>query len=139
VTLASGDASGPYDYHLTAHLYRIAERAGIPIQQKHLKAFHSDAAAALVAGHDVRTAVLAYAGDASHSVERTHVDSLTNIVRLLEVYVTSEPTFSEDAPVVPVEQFSHQFRSDQLPHVSDGPDTASVLSAGPGDESEPDD
>jgi peptidase M42 family hydrolase len=129
VTLASGDASGPYDFHLTAHLRRIAERADVPIQQKHLKAFHSDAAAALVAGHDVRTAVLAYAGDASHSVERTHIDSLMNIARLLEVYVTSEPTFSEDAAVVPVEHFSHQFRSEQLPHVSEVPDTASVLSA----------
>jgi putative aminopeptidase FrvX len=129
VTLASGDASGPYDFHLTAHLRKIAERAEIPIQQKHLKAFHSDAAAALVAGNDVRTAVLAYAGDASHSVERTHVDSLMNIARLLDAYVTSEPTFSEDDAVVPVEQFSHQFRSEQLPHVTEVPDTASVLSA----------
>jgi putative aminopeptidase FrvX len=129
VTLASGDASGPYDFHLTDHLRRIAERAEIPIQQKHLKAFHSDAASALVAGHDVRTAVLAYAGDASHSVERTHIDSLSNITRLLEVYVTSEPTFSEDAPVISVENLSHQFRSDQLPQVSEGPNTASVISA----------
>jgi len=132
VTLASGDASGPYDFHLTAHLRKIAERAGIPMLQKHLKAFHSDAAAALVAGHDVRTAVLAYAGDASHSVERTHIDSLMNIARLLEVYVTSEPTFSEDAPVIPVEHLSHQFRSDQLPQVSEAPNTASVISAGNG-------
>jgi putative aminopeptidase FrvX len=129
VTLASGDASGPYDFHLTDHLRRIAERADVPIQQKHLKAFHSDAASALVAGHDVRTAVLAYAGDASHSVERTHIDSLSNIARLLEVYVTSEPTFSEDAPVISVEKLSHQFRSDQLPQVSEGPNTASVISA----------
>jgi len=128
VTLASGDASGPYDFHLTAHLRKIAERADIPIQQKHLKAFHSDAAAALVAGNDVRTAVLAYAGDASHSVERTHIDSLMNIARLLEVYVTSEPTFSEDDAVIPVEHLSHQFRSDQLPQVTEAPNTASVIS-----------
>ncbi len=84
VTLASGDASGPYDFHLTAHLRAIAEREDIPLQQKYLKAFHSDAAAALIAGHDVRTAVIAYAGDASHSIERTHLDSLVNVVRLLQ-------------------------------------------------------
>jgi len=129
VTLASGDAAGPYDFHLTAHLRGIAERAEIPIQQKHLKAFHSDAASALVAGHDVRTAVIAYAGDASHSVERTHVDSLTNITRLLEAYITSEPTFAEDAPVTTVEHFSRQFRSDQLPHTETVPDAASVISS----------
>lgn len=115
VTLASGDASGPYDFHLTAHLHKLAERASVPIEQKYLKAFHSDAAAALVAGHDVRTAVIAYAGDASHSVERTHVLSLTNVARLLEAYVTSEPTFAGDAPVTTVEKFSRQFDADRLP------------------------
>lgn len=127
VTLATGDASGPYDFHLTAHLLAIAEQAGIPIQQKYLKAFHSDAASALVAGHDVRTAVVAYAGDASHSVERTHVDSLVNLVRLLETYVTSAPTFAGDAPMTSVERFSRQFSSDQLPHTAQVPDTASVI------------
>lgn len=129
VTLASGDASGPYDFHLTAHLRGIAESADIPIQQKYLKAFHSDAASALVAGHDVRTAVIAYAGDASHCVERTHIDSLTNMTRLLDAYVTSEPTFDRDSPVTTVEHFSRQFRSEQLPQTESVPDAASVISA----------
>lgn len=132
VTLASGDASGPYDFHLTAHLNSLADRASVPIEQKYLKAFHSDAAAALVAGHDVRTAVIAYAGDASHSVERTHVLSLTNVARLLEAYVTSEPTFAGDAPVTTVERFSRQFSADQLPPPSELPDAASVIDEGPG-------
>lgn len=127
VTLASGDASGPYDFHLTAHLHRIAERAGIPLQQRYLKAFHSDAAAALVAGHDVRTAVIAYASDASHSLERTHIGSLVNVARLLEVYTVSEPTFARDEPLTTVEDFSRQIDSDKLPHAADVPDTASVI------------
>jgi putative aminopeptidase FrvX len=76
VTIATGDAAGPYDYHLTAHLGRLAESARIPFQKKVLEASHNDAASALAAGHDVRTAVITYAGDASHSVERTHVESL---------------------------------------------------------------
>jgi len=114
VTLASGDSSGPYDYHLTAHIRALAQRAEVPFQQRHLKAFHSDAAAALVAGHDVRTAVLAYAGDASHSLERTHIDSLLNLVRLLECYLTSAPTFASDEPVTTVEHFSHQIDSARL-------------------------
>lgn len=127
VTLASGDASGPYDFHLTAHLHRIAERERIPFQQRYLKAFHSDAAAALVAGHDVRTAVIAYAGDASHSVERTHVDSLVNVVRLLEAYLVSEPTFAKDEPLTSVEDFSRQIDSDKLPHAAEVPDLSEVI------------
>lgn len=129
VTLASGDASGPYDYHLTAHLRRIAEHFDVPYQQRHLKAFHSDAASALIAGHDVRTAVLAYAGDASHSVERTHVDSLVNIVRMLQFYVTSRPTFASDQPLTTVERFSHQIDSERLPHPKRAPDTADVIAS----------
>jgi peptidase M42 family hydrolase len=127
ITLASGDASGPYDFHLTAHLHVIAKRAGIPMEQKFLRAFHSDAASALVAGHDVRTAVIAYAGDASHSVERTHTDSLVNLVRLLEAYATSSPTFAADTPTTTAERLSRQFRSDQLPNLTEPPDTATVI------------
>jgi peptidase M42 family hydrolase len=130
VTLASGDASGPYDFHLTAHLHRLAREANIPLQQKYLKAFHSDTAAALIAGHDVRTAVIAYAGDASHSVERTHIESLTNVVRLLEAYATSAPTFVSDPALTTVEEFSHQIDSDKLPHARRAPDLASVIRTG---------
>ncbi|NNM01353.1 MAG: M20/M25/M40 family metallo-hydrolase, partial [Gammaproteobacteria bacterium] len=138
VTLASGDASGPYDYHLTSHLHELAERKQVPLQQKYLKAFHSDTAAALIAGHDVRTAVLAYAGDASHSVERTHIESLTNLARILEAYVTSEPTFARDRELTTVDKFSTQIDSNTLPCVGpDVPDTASVIRRGatrdPGD------
>jgi len=127
VTLASGDASGPYDYHLTAHLHEIATAADIPFQQRHLKAYHSDAAAALIAGHDVRTAVIAYAGDASHSVERTHVASLENLAHLLVVYCASKPTFASDDAVTTAKEFSHQIDSDQLPSQNDIPDMATVI------------
>ena len=138
VTIASGDASGPYDFHLTAHLYALGERAGIPIEQKYLKAFHSDAAAALVAGHDVRTAVVAYAGDASHSIERVHVESLINVANLLEAYATSAPTFARDVPVTTVDRFSRQIRSNQLPRSADVPDTASVIDRPPGQKNDDD-
>ncbi len=132
VTLASGDASGPYDYHLTEHLQRLAEEGDIPLQRKFLRAFHSDAAAALIAGHDVRTAVVAYAGDASHSVERTHIESLTNVVRMLTAYATSEPTFAQDAELTTVDEFSHQIDSSRLPRrMNEPPDPATVLQRRP--------
>lgn len=115
VTIASGDASGPYDYHFVANLEDIAGRNDIPHQKKLLEAFHSDAASALAAGHDVRTAVIAYAGDASHSTERTHLDSLTNVARLLIAYVTSEPTFEQDTTLTSVDGFSRQITEDNMP------------------------
>lgn len=115
VTIAAGDAAGPYDYHLTGHLEALAQQQDIPHQVEVLEAFHSDAASALAAGHDVRTAVLAYAGDASHSIERTHLDSLSNIGRLLVAYVSSEPTFKRDTPLTNVEDFSRQLSDGTLP------------------------
>jgi len=127
VVLATGDASGPYDFHLTAHLHAIATEADIPIRQRHLRAFHSDAAAALVAGHDVRTAVIAYSGDASHSIERTHLDSLVNMSQLVRTYVMSAPTFARDEPVTSAAEFSHQINSDALPVTAEVPETATVI------------
>lgn len=115
VTIAAADASGPYDYHFIANLQRIAERENIPCYKKLLAAYHSDTASALAAGHDVRTAVIAYAGDASHSMERTHIDSLTNLGRLVIAYLTTEPTFEQDAPVVSVESFPRQITEENLP------------------------
>jgi peptidase M42 family hydrolase len=128
VTIASGDAAGPYDYHLTAHLQRLAAEGGIPVQRKVLEASHNDAAAALAAGHDVRTAVITYAGDASHSVERTHLDSLKNVTRLLIAYMASEPTFVSDPSLTTRAEFSHQINSDALPDQgTEVPDAADVL------------
>jgi putative aminopeptidase FrvX len=127
VTIATGDAAGPYDYHLTAHLVRLAAGAGIPYQRKVLEASHNDAASALAAGHDVRTAVITYAGDASHSVERTHVESLSNVARLLVEYVTSPPAFKRDPSLTTVEDFTQQIDADRIPETQEAPHPADVL------------
>jgi putative aminopeptidase FrvX len=128
VTIAAGDAAGPYDYHLTAHLQQLAESAGIPYQRKVLEASHNDAASALAAGHDVRTAVITYAGDASHSLERTHIESLRNVAALLVEYMTSPPAFKSDPTLTTVEEFTQQIDVDALPSpAQDSPDPADVL------------
>jgi len=128
LTIASGDACGPYDWHLTKHLRGLAQRHEIPFEHRLLPASHNDAAAALAAGHDVRTAVIAYAADASHSMERTHFRSLENVAALLEAYLCSEPTFAHDSATTTVDGFSHQIDSEQLPDTgSDLPQPADVL------------
>ncbi|MEE4661626.1 MAG: osmoprotectant NAGGN system M42 family peptidase [Halieaceae bacterium] len=128
LTIASGDASGPYDWHLTNHLNELATEHNIPFERRVLPAHHSDAAAALAAGHDVRTAVVAYAADASHSMERTHFGSLDNLAGLLACYMQSAPTFAQDTMTTTVSDFSHQIDADNLPDSrTDGPRPAEVI------------
>ncbi|MEE4190230.1 MAG: osmoprotectant NAGGN system M42 family peptidase [Halieaceae bacterium] len=131
LTIASGDASGPYDWHLTQHLNELARDNDIPFERRVLPASHNDAAAALAAGHDVRTAVVAYAADASHSMERTHFRSLENVSALLEAYMLSAPTFAHDTSTTTVSDFSHQIEADGLPDTHrDIPRPADVLRRG---------
>lgn len=131
LTIASGDASGPYDWHLTQHLNELARDKDIPFERRVLPASHNDAAAALAAGHDVRTAVVAYAADASHSMERTHFRSLENVSALLEAYMLSAPTFAHDTSTTTVSDFSHQIEADGLPDTHrDMPRPADVLRRG---------
>jgi peptidase M42 family hydrolase len=128
LTIPSGDAAGPYDWHLTAHLCELARDNDIPFERRVLPAYHTDAAGALAAGHDVRTAVIAYAADASHSMERTHFKSLENVTRLLEAYMLSSPTFAQDTSTTTVSDFSHQIDADGLPQApAEPPRPAEVL------------
>ena len=53
-------------------------------------------AAALEAGNDIRTALLCFALDASHGYERTHLDSVMSLARLLTLYMQSKPMFLRD-------------------------------------------
>lgn len=131
ITLAAADASGPYDYHLNRHLAELAEANNIPFQRKILKAFHGDAASALAAGHDVRTAVLACAGHATHSIERVHSSSLNNTSAMVCHYIHSAPTFAKDEAIVSVDEFSRQITEDnQPPSPMDVPDFADVFAGG---------
>lgn len=116
VTIAIQDASGPFDYHLTHHLIQLCRETQVPVRTAILEAHHNDSSAAIVAGHDVRTAVVTYGGHASHSIERVHMQSLCNVVSLLVSYLQSQPVFSRDVSVLaPVEGFSHQIDRDRIP------------------------
>ena len=48
-------------------------------------------------------------------MERTHVDSLTTLSQLLIAYLTTEPTFEQDVPVVSVDAFPRQITEENLP------------------------
>ena len=96
VTVAMGDSTGPFDFHLTHHLLRLASNNAIPHQRDVFRWYRCDAASALEAGNDIRTALITFGVDASHGYERTHVSSLVDVARLLTVYVQSPPAVARD-------------------------------------------
>ena len=97
VTVAMADQTGPFDYHLTQKLLRLARENSIPHQRDVFRYYRSDSAAALEAGNDIRTALLTFGVDASHGWERIHRDALVDLARLVAIYVTSEVELPRDA------------------------------------------
>ena len=107
VTIAMMDASGPFDYHLTRKLLALAREHGLPHGRDVFRYYRTDAASAVDAGNDIRTALLCFGLDASHGHERVHMDSLDALARLLALYMRSEPVAFDDAPTFrPLDEFT---------------------------------
>lgn len=96
VTIAMQDSSGPFDWHLTRSLLKLAADHKIEHTRDVFRFYRSDGAAAVEAGNDIRAALVCFGLDASHGWERTHKDSLTALARLLTLYMQSEPLFRRD-------------------------------------------
>jgi peptidase M42 family hydrolase len=95
VTVAMGDGVGPFDYHLTRKLCSLADDHEVPYVRDVFDFYRSDLAAALEAGADTRTALLGFGIDATHGHERTHLDALHGLARLVSVYLQSDLVFPE--------------------------------------------
>ncbi|HET8726169.1 MAG TPA: osmoprotectant NAGGN system M42 family peptidase [Alphaproteobacteria bacterium] len=109
VTIAMADSTGPFDYHLTHRMIDLCRNHGIPHQRDVFKYYRCDSASAVEAGNDIRTALVCFGIDASHGYERTHMDAITSVSKLLYHYMLSEPMFARDrAPLGPVEGFPDQ-------------------------------
>ncbi|MEE4144876.1 MAG: osmoprotectant NAGGN system M42 family peptidase [Halieaceae bacterium] len=89
VTLCAQDTSGPFDLELTRHLRGLCRDYHIGHQTDVFRYYYSDANSAIIAGHDVRHALVTFGTDATHGYERTHRDSLTSIAGLLVLYAQS--------------------------------------------------
>ncbi len=96
VHIAMMDGAGPFDYHLSHKLIGLARDNDIPIRREVFRYYRSDAATAVEAGNDIRTALASFGVDASHGWERTHLDGLMRLARLIALYIQSEPTFARD-------------------------------------------
>lgn len=89
VSICAKDSSGPYHYALTRHLIALAKSNGIDYKVDIYPYYGSDASAAIGAGHDIKHALFGPGIEASHSYERTHIDSLKAAAGLLHAYVFS--------------------------------------------------
>jgi peptidase M42 family hydrolase len=100
VTISMQDSAGPFDWHLTRHLLALCAERGIEHSRDVFRYYRSDAAAAIEAGNDIRTALVCFALDSSHGWERTHVDSLVALGELLYQHLRSKPLFQRDAAIL---------------------------------------
>ena len=96
VTVAMADQSGPFDYHLTRKLVELCRAHDIQFQKDIFRYYRSDSASAIEAGHDVRTALLAFGIDASHGYERIHTHALHAVARLTALYAASPVEIARD-------------------------------------------
>jgi peptidase M42 family hydrolase len=100
VTITMQDQSGPFDWHLSRRLIRICQEHAIVHSRDVFRHYRSDAAAALEAGNDIRTALVCFALDSSHGYERTHIDSLDAVARLIALYMQMPPLVPFVDPVL---------------------------------------
>ncbi|HEX9810136.1 MAG TPA: osmoprotectant NAGGN system M42 family peptidase [Alphaproteobacteria bacterium] len=109
VTIAMSDSTGPFDYHLTRHLIGLCRDHGIQHQRDVFRYYRSDSATAVEAGNDIRTALITFGIDASHGYERTNIDAVASVARLLVVYMQSAPLFRrERQALAPLKGFPDQ-------------------------------
>ena len=90
VSICVKDASGPYNYEFRNHLVQLAKENGIQYKLDIYPYYGSDTSAAMRAGAEVRHALLGAGIESSHSYERTHIDSVEQTHRMVDVYLRSE-------------------------------------------------
>lgn len=95
VNIALLDSSGPFDFHFSRKLLGLCQDHGIPHTRDTFRHYRSDAASAVEAGLEMRTALVGFGVDSSHGHERTHLNSLRGVAQLLTVYLQTDLTFPE--------------------------------------------
>lgn len=88
VSICAKDSTGPYDYKLKSKLVDLAKKNGIDYRVDLYPYYGSDASAALRAGMCLRAGLIGPGVFASHSYERTHIDSIRCTAELLLAYIT---------------------------------------------------
>jgi peptidase M42 family hydrolase len=131
-TITMADSTGPFDYHLTHHLLNLCQNNGIPHQRDIFKYYRCDGASAVEAGNDIRSALIAFGVDASHGYERTHMDALISIARLIVDYASSGLVYKQQKKTLgTIEEFP-ETRTTEVP-ITQVDQTKSKAQVPPGD------
>jgi len=88
-SICVADADGPYDFHMGQKLRRLAREISVELLPDVFIRYASDAGAARVAGLDARFALIGPGVDATHDIERTHMDALEATTKMVVAYLTS--------------------------------------------------
>ena len=87
VSICAMDSAGPYDYQMTNTLMDLAKRDGIGYVVDVFPHYSSDASAAMRGGNPIRAALIGQGVQASHSMERTHIDGVYQTFKLVLAYL----------------------------------------------------
>lgn len=87
VSICAKDSAMPYDYDMRNKLIKISKENDIKFKVDTYNFYGSDGKASLVAGYDLRVGLIGPGIFASHSYERTHIDSLMCTARLVYEYL----------------------------------------------------
>ena len=90
VNIGMLDSTGPFDYHLTRWLIALAKSIELPVCRDIYRFYRSDAAPAVEAGLESRTALVGFGVDSSHGHERTHLTGVARVAQLLAAYYLSD-------------------------------------------------
>ncbi len=87
VSICAKDSGGPYDYDVTTKLINLAKENKLKYAVDIYPYYGSDVEASLHAGFDLKHALIGPGVAASHGYERTHIDGISNTLKLLELYL----------------------------------------------------
>ncbi len=89
VSICAKDSSGPYDYDITNNLINLAKKHGLNYAIDIYPMYSSDVSASLKGGNDIKGGLIGPGVHASHGMERTHIDGITNTIKLIYAYLTN--------------------------------------------------
>lgn len=87
VTIVAKDSRTPYDFEFRKRLVELAEKHQIPYKVDVHHRYGSDASIAVLQGFEVNFACIGMGVDATHHYERTHMDGISNNLKLLIKYL----------------------------------------------------
>lgn len=88
VSICAKDSSGPYDYDITSKLIELSKKYKLGYAVDIYPMYGSDVSSALKAGNNIRGGLIGPGVNASHGMERTHIDGIENTIKLMYAYLT---------------------------------------------------